>query len=182
MPPPPPFFPTNINNPPPPPSTTSSTTMPPRRSPGSNTGPFPGIKTSQPLSHAQQSAQARGKNWENAVRRREREEGESFEVREQRERAGKMVEDVELLIWGSVGRNEPLAQTREHYKTILYGLQPPTPLWREEWEVPPSQRVKSAEGGGTTPTVSPRRGKEKEKGRDKDKERERERERRRAKH
>lgn len=108
---------------------------------------------------------------------------ESYEVRQKREQAGRILESTEMLIWWSGVRNEvsnvylphnphslvgvdahacqqSISQTRHHFENLVRGIEDleGDVLWKEEWEVGDKER-------GVVGVGSPRsvKGKEREK-------------------
>ncbi|GAB7337087.1 hypothetical protein MBLNU457_g2488t1 [Dothideomycetes sp. NU457] len=47
---------------------------------------------------------------------------ESFEARQRRTRAARILESYEQLVWYSMTRNESLTQTRHHFQAIASGF------------------------------------------------------------
>ncbi|KAH4409017.1 hypothetical protein HBH92_139020 [Parastagonospora nodorum] len=63
-------------------------------------------------------------------------EAESYEARQRREEAGRILEREEMLIWWSQARNESVPQTRTHFRNIVLGIEERADVvWREEWEL-----------------------------------------------
>ncbi|KAJ4356165.1 [Pyruvate dehydrogenase (acetyl-transferring)] kinase isozyme 2 [Didymosphaeria variabile] len=123
------------------------------------------LNQNQHFTDAQRSQQARGKSYASSTA------GEPYEARQKREQAAQILGSLELLVWHSNARNESVAQSRQHFQNIMLGLPDDEPIYKEEYEVPPEQRVKRNEAGeivhGSPARGSPARsakGKEKEKG------------------
>jgi hypothetical protein len=93
--------------PPPPPSTQPSAFLSTVLNPHTNTAsattpPRQRLHAAAPtFSATQRSLQARGKEY-NVLGRKE----ESYEIRQKREEASRILESVEMLIWWSAARNE----------------------------------------------------------------------------
>ncbi|KAF2708396.1 hypothetical protein K504DRAFT_503560 [Pleomassaria siparia CBS 279.74] len=92
---------------------------------------------------------------------------EPYDVRQKRDRAAGILDNVETLLWYSMARNESISQTRQHFADIVLGADADgEKMWREEWEL--SERERNGGGGGGavgmagSPRASPR-GKERRK-------------------
>ncbi|KAH7075558.1 hypothetical protein BKA63DRAFT_511763 [Paraphoma chrysanthemicola] len=141
---------------------TSATTTPPR-----SARPFDAQAQQGVFTAAQRSAQARNKNYNNLAgsgtgsAKKER-EAESYETRQRREEAGRILESTEMLIWLSNARNESIPQTRHHYRNIVLGIadEDEDVVWKEEWE------VEGVQGQGVTSPRSVGKGKERERERE----------------
>lgn len=109
---------------------------------GSTTNPAPGSSSTNPpaFTPTQQSLQARSKPYSSPTA-----EAEHYETRQRRHEAAAILENVELLMWFSMTRNESLAATRAHFTNISLGLEPPADsvIYKEEWELPESERMPS---------------------------------------
>jgi hypothetical protein len=67
-----------------------------------NSPPRPGHTVAQTFSATQRSLQARGKDFNTPVSNKD----ESYEVRQRREEAARILESAEMLIWWSSARNQ----------------------------------------------------------------------------
>ncbi|KAH7090585.1 hypothetical protein FB567DRAFT_520182 [Paraphoma chrysanthemicola] len=146
----------------------ATTTTPPR-----SARPFDAQAQQGVFSAAQRSAQARNKNYNSSLAgsgtasagigsaKKER-EAESYETRQRREEAGRILESMEMLIWLSNARNESIPQTRHHYRNIVLGIanEDEDVVWKEEWEVDGMQ------GQAVTSPRSVGKGKERERERE----------------
>jgi len=142
-----PYFNTILNNPPA--STTTASRPPP---------PHP----SSAFTPAQRSAQARYKEWTSSSGSgHPSRSAESYEQRQERDKAACILDSSEMLMWFAAARNESIPQTRQYYQNIVLGLGNGRDVaWREEWEVP-SLQERGAEMMGSPAQGA--KGKEREK-------------------
>lgn len=73
---------------------------------------------------------------------------ETFEERERRYNAARILESNEMLIWHSVARNESLPQTRLHFEKIVAGFDSDDsdPEWEDATPPPPPQQQQQPSG------------------------------------
>ncbi|KAI8934851.1 hypothetical protein NX059_008530 [Plenodomus lindquistii] len=130
-----PYFNTILNNP----STTNPSSPSPRSRP---TRPVPESSSSSNFSTAQRSAQARHKEWNSSGGSgRASRSAESYEQRQERDRAATILDSEEMLLWFAAARNESVPQTRQYYLNIVLGLENNAKVeWREEWELPVQEK------------------------------------------
>ncbi|CBX93100.1 predicted protein [Plenodomus lingam JN3] len=152
-----PYFSTVLNNPP----TANNPSSPsPRSRPQPRPAPDSSSSSSSHFTAGQRNAQARHKEWTcSSGSGQTSRNAESYEQRQERDRAATILDSVEMLMWFAAARNESIPQTRHYYQNIVLGLKNEGHVeWREEWELPLQER-----GGGelASPTRSGQ-GKERE--------------------
>ncbi|KAF2036366.1 hypothetical protein EK21DRAFT_49581, partial [Setomelanomma holmii] len=116
--------------------------------------------SNQGFSALQRNLQARGKAYNIAGGSGKKEkEAESYESRQRREEASRILQSTEMVIWYSNARNESIPQTRAHFQRIVLGISADNEdvAWKEEWEVDDAGRDR---GGVASPRSA--KGKEKE--------------------
>ncbi|GME50381.1 hypothetical protein BKCO1_1600050 [Neofusicoccum parvum] len=88
---------------------------------------------------------------------------ETFEERERRYNAARILESNEMLIWHSVARNESLPQTRLHFEKIVAGFDSDDsdPEWEDATPPPPPpQQQQQQQQSGSRSTSSNKRDRE----------------------
>ncbi|KAF2792794.1 hypothetical protein K505DRAFT_325939, partial [Melanomma pulvis-pyrius CBS 109.77] len=99
-----------------------------------------------PLTPAQRSLQARNKPFALSPNN-----PEPYSLRQRRDQAASILENVETLLWYSAARHESITQTRLHFSKVVLGIEDggremEASGWREEWEVPVEERGRPEAG------------------------------------